>query len=65
MSNIYDAEDYEINMLQNELAENGISQDQLDLCNYVGLTYPELKSIVNAAIVNKKKKEVKKNEETA
>ncbi len=65
MSNIYDAEDYEINMLQNELAENGISQDQLDLCNYVGLTYPELKSIVNAAIVNKKKKEVKKNEENA
>lgn len=65
MSNIYDAEDYEINMLQNKLAENGISQDQLDLCNYVGLTYPELKSIVNAAIVNKKKKEVKKNEENA
>ena len=63
MSNIYDAGDYEIDMLQNELAKNGISQDQLDLCNYAGLTYPELKSIVNAAIANKKKKEAKQNEE--
>ena len=65
MSNIYDAGDYEIDMLQNELAKNGISQDQLDLCNYAGLTYPELKGIVNAAIANKKKKEAKKNEENA
>jgi|Go1ome_3_1110792.scaffolds.fasta_scaffold176525_2 hypothetical protein len=65
MSNIYDAGDYEIDMLQNELAKNGISQDQLDLCNYAGLTYPELKSIVNAAIANKKKKEAKQNEENA
>lgn len=65
MSNIYDAGDYEIDMLQNELAKNGISQDQLDLCNYAGLTYPELKCIVNAAIANKKKKEAKQNEENA
>ena len=65
MSNIYDAGDYEIDMLQNELAKNGISQYQLDLCNYAGLTYPELKSIVNAAIANKKKKEAKQNEENA
>ena len=65
MSNIYDAGDYEIDMLQKELAKNGISQDQLDLCNYAGLTYPELKSIVNAAIANKKKKEAKQNEENA
>lgn len=65
MSNIYDAGDYEIDMLQNELAKNGISQDQLDLCNYAGLTYPELKSIVNTAIANKKKKEAKQNEENA
>ena len=65
MSNIYDAGDYEIDMLQNELAKNGISQDQLDLCNYAGLTYPELKSIVNAAIASKKKKEAKQNEENA
>lgn len=57
MSNIYDASDYEIDMLQNELAKNGISQDQLDLCNYAGLTYCELKGIVNAAIANKKKRE--------
>lgn len=63
MSNIYDASDYEINLLQYELAKKGISQDQLDLCNYAGLTYPELKGIVNAAIVNKKRKEGKHNEE--
>lgn len=62
---MYDAGDYEINMLQNELAKNGISQDQLDLCNYAGLTYTELKGIVNAAIANKKKKEAQKNEENA
>lgn len=62
---MYDAGDYEIDMLQNELAKNGISQDQLDLCDYAGLTYTELKSIVNAAIANKKKKEAKKNEENA
>lgn len=62
---MYDASDYEINMLQNELAKNGISQDQLDLCNYAGLTYTELKGIVNAAIANKKKKEAKQNEENA
>lgn len=62
---MYDAGDYEINMLQNELAKNGISQDQLDLCNYAGLTFTELKSIVNAAIANKKKKEAKQNEENA
>lgn len=54
---MYDASDYEIDMLQNELAKNGISQDQLDLCNYAGLTYCELKGIVNAAIANKKKRE--------
>ena len=62
---MYDASDYEIDMLQNELAKNDISQDQLDLGNYAGLTYTELKSIVNAAIANKKKKEAKQNEENA
>lgn len=62
---MYDAGDYEIEMLQNELARNGISQDQLDLCNYAGLTYTELKGIVNAAIANKKKKEARQNEENA
>lgn len=62
---MYDAGDYEIEMLQGELARNGISQDQLDLCNYAGLTYTELKGIVNAAIANKKKKEARQNEENA
>ena len=65
MANIYDAGDYEIEMLQNEIAKNGISQDQLDLCNYAGLTFTELKGIVNAAIASKKKREAKKNEENA
>lgn len=60
---MYDAGDYEIEMLQNELARNGISQDQLDLCNYAGLTYTEMKGIVRAAIANKKKKEARQNEE--
>lgn len=58
MDNIYDAGDYEINLLQGKLAKNGISKDQLDLSNYAGLTYPELKGIVKAAIANKKRKEV-------
>ena len=62
---MYEAGDYEINMLQNELAKNGISKDQLDLCNYVGLTCTELKGIVNAAIANKKKREARQNEENA
>jgi len=61
MANIYDAGDYEIRLLQGELARNGISQDQLDLCNYAGLTYCELKGIVNAAIANKKKREALAN----
>lgn len=61
---MYDASDYEIDMLQNELAKNGISKDQLDLNNYVGLTYPELKGIVNAAIANKKRKESNVNGST-
>lgn len=61
MPNIYDAGDYEIRLLQGELAKNGISQDQLDLCDYAGLTYPELKGIVNAAIANKKRREVLAN----
>ncbi len=55
MANIYDAGDYEIRLLQGELAKNGISQDQLDLGNYAGLTYCELKGVVNAAIANKKR----------
>ena len=61
MANIYDAGDYEINLLQKELAKSGIAQDQLDLSNYAGLTYPELRSIVDAAITNKKMKEALSN----
>lgn len=62
MANIYDAGDYEIRLLQGELAKNGISQDELDLCNYAGLTYPEMRGIVDLAITNKKKREVLANE---
>lgn len=53
----YDADDYEIILLQGELARNGIPQNELDLCNYAGLTYSELKGIVKSAIASKKKRE--------
>ena len=58
---MYDAGDYEIDMLQNELAKNGISREQLDLCNYAGLTYRQLRGIVNTAIANKKRREALAN----
>ena len=61
MANIYDAGDYEINMLQRMLAANGISKDQLDLCNYAGLTYIELSGIVHETIANKKRREALAN----
>lgn len=59
MASTYDAGYYEINQLQDELAKNGISKNQLNLDNYAGLTYQELKGIVKAAIANKKKQEGK------
>lgn len=49
-----DAEDYEILMLQNKLAANGISHEDLDLGDYAGLTYTQLKGIVDRAIQKKK-----------
>lgn len=59
MANIYDAGYHEITRLQDELAKSGITKDQLNLDNYAGLTYPELKGIVTSAIANKKKQEGK------
>lgn len=56
---MYDAEWYEIKKLQQKLAQLGISKQHLDLDDYAGLTRSELDSIVNSAIVRKKKKEVK------
>ena len=46
----YDATDRQIEMLQLRLARNGISKARLDLSDYVGLTYTELKGIVDDAI---------------
>ena len=54
---MYDAEWYEIKKLQQKLAQLGISNKQLDLDNYAGLTRSELDGIVNSAIARKKKKE--------
>lgn len=54
---MYDATDSEIQALQNKLAVNGISKEQLDLGNYAGLTYSELNGIVTGAISYKEKKE--------
>ena len=53
---MYDASYEQIKYLQNLLAENGISQDELNLDNYAGLTYRELKSICDVAIKRKEKK---------
>ena len=60
---MYDASDYEIRMLQEELAKNGITEEELDLCNYAGPTYTELNGIVQCAIARKKraKKEAEEN----
>lgn len=58
---MYDATDSEIQALQNKLAVNGISKEQLDLGNYAGLTYSELNGIVTGAIRYKEKKEQEVN----
>ena len=46
----YDATDRQIERLQLTLAQHGISKAKLDLSDYVGLTYTELKGIVDNAI---------------
>lgn len=46
----YDATDRQIERLQLTLAQNGISKARLDLSDYAGLTYSELKGIVDSAI---------------
>lgn len=56
---MYDADYYQIEMLQRYLAQNGITKEELDLDNYVGLTYSELKSIADNAI---RSKEAKRND---
>lgn len=46
----YDAVDYEFRMLQERLEAAGITPDKFDLTYYVGCTYRELKSLVDAVI---------------
>ena len=53
---MYDATYMQIFALQVELQQHGISKEMLDLDNYAGLTYIELKSIVDDAIKLKEKK---------
>lgn len=54
---MYDASYEQIKYLQNLLADKGISKDEINLDNYAGLTYREIKSICDVAIKRKEKKE--------
>lgn len=51
----YDASDSQIERLQTILTQNGITTEQLDLTDYIGLTYTELKGMVDAALAWKQK----------
>lgn len=54
----YDAGYYEIQELQAELSSEGITKEELNLDDYAGLTYRELKGIVQTAVARKKKAQV-------
>lgn len=51
----YDASDLQIRELQNKLARYGVTENELDLGNYAGLTYRQLSAIVNQAIEKKQR----------
>lgn len=46
----YDATDTDIQIMQNELLEYGITKKMCDLDKYAGCTYRELRSIQKAVI---------------
>lgn len=46
----YDATDTDIQIMQNELLEYGITKKMCDLSRYAGATYRELRSIQKAVI---------------
>lgn len=46
----YDATDTDIQIMQNELLEYGITKEMCDLDKYAGCTYCELRSIQKAVI---------------
>lgn len=47
----FDATDYEIQRLQEKIySESGVTQEEFDLGDYVGLTYGELLSIAQSVI---------------
>lgn len=52
----YDANEYEIQKLQRRLDSEGITKDEFDIGNYAGLTYRELRSVVEMAIVRHRRK---------
>ena len=52
----YDASDTQIQELQRKLRVHGITEEQLDLGMYAGLTYKSLAAIVDNAIALKEKK---------
>ena len=54
--------DYDGNMgyFQRQLEKAGISQEEVDMCNYAGLTTRELQGIVDSEIRAKQIREMKK-----
>lgn len=46
----YDATDTDIQIMQNELLEYGITKEMCDLSRYAGATYREIRSIQRAVI---------------
>lgn len=48
--------DGEMSFYQDQLSRAGITREQLDMDNYVGLTARQLQGIVNLAIARHKKK---------
>lgn len=51
----FDATNEQIEELQDELLKKGITKEMLNLSNYAGLTYSELKNMVNHAYLIPKK----------
>lgn len=60
----YDAEDREIQDVQDMLAQHGITSQAFDLRNYAGLTYSELYSLAKA-VIKAYTESQKKGEQTA
>ena len=55
----YDATDTDIQIMQNELLEYGITKKMFDLSRYAGATYKELRNLCREAIAWKQQKDEK------